>query len=268
MFASALTAAAVLVPVAALAEPAPGSGVIFVPPTPAPGVPVAGMQHLRAEAVTQGSIRTMRITVRSADPSLPAYSKVNERTALSGQHEVIELEWDTTTAGHNGAYRAEVVVETCGASCGEVAVGQELLVANAPAAVGGVKAEYRKDTPVVTWHRNLEPDLLGYRIFRTAGGQAEPVGQVNASALPFFIDSAAPTGVGISYSVIAVRKSPFTVGELYCGTFGDKCTLSPPTPGTPLIAVPEVSLPDGGTPPPDGGGTPQTPPQEPAPQQP
>lgn len=269
-FASALAAAAVLAPVAALAEPAAGSGVIFVPPTPAPGTPLAGMQHLRAEAVTQGSIKSMRLTVRSADPSLPAFAKQNERTALSGQHQAIDLDWETATVGHNGAYRAEAIVETCGASCGNVGVAQDLLVANPPAVVRGVKAEYRKGIPVVTWQRNLEPDLLGYRVFRFAGGAPEDVGHVNATALPFLVDSAAPHGVGISYSVIAVRKSPTVAGEAVCGAFGDRCTISAPSPPTALIVVPEVKLPDGSTPslPPDSGGAPQTPPQEPAPQQP
>ncbi|MGH2688191.1 MAG: hypothetical protein ACRDKW_05220, partial [Actinomycetota bacterium] len=143
LFASALAAAAVLAPVAALADPAAGSGVVFVPPTPAQGAPVAGPQHLRAEAVTEGSIRSMRLTVRSHEPGLPSYTKQNERRELDGQHQVIELDWDTVSVGHNGTYRAEAAVETCAATCGEVAVAQDLLVSNPPAVVSGVKAEYR-----------------------------------------------------------------------------------------------------------------------------
>jgi hypothetical protein len=118
-----------------------------------------------------------------------------------------------------------------------------LLVANPPATPDGVHAEYRDNVPVVSWNPGGEADLLGYQVLRSAGGGPTPVGSVRAGEPTSFVDTQAPAGVGLSYSVVAVRRSPAAASADRCRFFNAGCTVSTPSVRTPMIAAPVLAAP-------------------------
>jgi hypothetical protein len=63
----------------------------------------------------------------------------------------------------------------------------------------------------VSWHRNAEPDLLGYFVYRREAGQGE-YERLNVSPLgaPIYVDRTAISGRSYEYVVTAVDRSPQT----------------------------------------------------------
>lgn len=246
-----VVAAGAFTPVAARAVgPPPFRSVVeLVPPTPEAGTPLTGVQHVKVEASALGIVRSVHVAVHSDDPSIPAFESHVDRRLDAPLQAVFEVDWDTRTPTHNGVYRLEASAETCtasrmGATCGSVDTKRPgLLVANPPATPDGVHAEYRDNVPVVSWNAGGEADLLGYQVLRSAGGGPAPVGSVRAGEPTSFVDTQAPTGVGLSYSVVAVRRSPVAATADQCRFFNARCTVSTPSTRTPMIAAPVVTAP-------------------------
>lgn len=242
-----MVAAGAFTPVAAAAAvgPPPFPSVVeLVPPTPEAGTPLTGVQHVKVQASALGIVRSVHVAVHSDDPSIPSFESHVDRRLDAPLQAVVEVDWDTRTPTHNGVYRLEASAETCtaaqtGATCGSVDTKRTgLLVANPPATPDGVHAEYRDNVPVVSWNAGGEADLLGYQVLRSAGGGPTPVGSVRAGEPTSFVDAGAPTGVGLSYSVVAVRRSPVAATADQCGFFNAPCTVSAPSTRTPMIAAP------------------------------
>jgi hypothetical protein len=76
-----------------------------------------------------------------------------------------------------------------------------------PAAPASAAATSGSETVIVTWQGGTEPDLAGYRVYRSnkSGGPYVPVGPFLAH--PAFLDSTAPTGEPSHYVVRAVDTS-------------------------------------------------------------
>jgi hypothetical protein len=235
----------------ASAQVAYGMAVDFVPPTPNAGTPLTGVQHLKAQA-TAIVVKSLHLIIRSDDPSIPAFQiQADQGTALGQQ--VVELDWDTTKLTHNGVYRLEASAETCGqAGCRVITSARTgILVANPPATPAGVHAEFQNNVPMVGWSAGSEADLLGYEVLRSSSSGPTPVGSIRAGDPTAFADTTAPAGVGLTYSVAAVRRSPVTAPGGGCGSFGARCAVSSPSAPTPLIVTPVLAPPS----PADGGGS-------------
>jgi hypothetical protein len=233
--------------VAASGEPAPGSSVEFLPPTPEAGVPLIGFQHVKARASALGVVRSLRVAIRSDDPSIPTFESLAGGGPPLPRQATVELDWDTATLTHNGVYRLEAQAETCATTCGTVDTARTgLLVANPPATPGGVRAAFRDRVAVVTWDPGQEADLLGYRVLRSAGDEHTLVGSVEGGRATSFEDTGAPAGLGLSYAVVAVRRSPVAGPPDACRPFAANCATSGRSPWTPLIAIPAVNTPGPG----------------------
>jgi fibronectin type 3 domain-containing protein len=75
----------------------------------------------------------------------------------------------------------------------------------APAVPSGLRASASAGSIELSWESNGEPDLAGYRVYRsTDGGGFERVGEVN---LPAYSDRQAQTGHAYRYAITAFDQS-------------------------------------------------------------
>lgn len=75
-----------------------------------------------------------------------------------------------------------------------------------PAAPTGLRASSSPNTIELSWDANSEPDLAGYRVYRSVnGGAFEKISEV--SEIPTYSDKAVGPGKTYRYSVAAVDKS-------------------------------------------------------------
>lgn len=76
----------------------------------------------------------------------------------------------------------------------------------APAAPAGLLASPAAGSVELSWDRNVEPDLAGYRIFRApAGGDFQKIAEV--SQIPSYSDRAVESGKQYRYAVTAFDKA-------------------------------------------------------------
>ncbi len=76
-----------------------------------------------------------------------------------------------------------------------------------PAAPAGLRASPAAGSVELSWDRNVEPDLAGYRVYRAAaGGEFEKIAEV--SQVPTYSDHAVESGKQYRYVVTAFDKSP------------------------------------------------------------
>jgi len=75
-----------------------------------------------------------------------------------------------------------------------------------PAAPSGLRASPAAGSVELSWDRNLEPDLAGYRVYRAvAGGKFEKIAEL--SQVPSYSDRAVESGMQYHYAVTAFDKS-------------------------------------------------------------
>lgn len=248
---SAAVAAAMLATVFIVGAPAAHAApatIRFLPPTPSDGSVVEGAQLVRAQATVSAPsfLKTFKVVIAADDPTIPAFESATTDGPYGRTEHILETDWDTTDlTKYNGAYKIVAMAETCEADCSSQntsltssSVGG-IRVNNPPGRPTGVRAAFRGDTPIVTWNANREDDLLGYQVLRTDdGSKFVTVGGVPAGEPRSFQDLEAPRGVGLSYSVVAVRRSPVAGPSEACRLFDSTCITSPPSESTQYAAIP------------------------------
>lgn len=231
---------------------------------------------------------TVKITVQAkASGGLESTGWKEFRVTLSGPNgfeatvehtpqeltDTIAMTWSTnglaekkgpTTApvsAYNGIYRIDATATTCRLAlngnletCEPASASRTgLKVNNAPATPRSVRAELQGTTPVVTWDKNLELDIKGYRVYRSDNGDGN-FRIVGAPNSPSFQDPcqdpACPPGVSLSYQVQAMRYSPLTD---VIASARSAATSPVVIPGVTLVATPGPE----GSPSPDGSPSPE-----------
>src|SRR6185369_9256383 len=82
----------------------------------------------------------------------------------------------------------------------------------APAPPAGLRASPAAGSIELSWERNLEPDLGGYRVYRaTAAGPFEKIADV--SQIPSYSDRGVKSGERYRYAVTAVDKTGNESGQ-------------------------------------------------------
>jgi hypothetical protein len=75
----------------------------------------------------------------------------------------------------------------------------------APAPPAGLRAIASTASIELTWDSNAEPDMAGYRVYRSTGGAFEKIADVNE--IPAYSDRAVERGKTYRYAITAVDKS-------------------------------------------------------------
>lgn len=108
------------------------------------------------------------------------------------------------TLPFNGSYVARIQATDSGVVGSQASAERRFFAAAPPAVPTGVRAALGSaGSATVSWDRNPEPDIVGYRVERSAGdGPFSPVGTTRETTLA---DRAPPVGNG-GYRVVALRR--------------------------------------------------------------
>jgi hypothetical protein len=170
---------------------------------PAPGKPAG----LRADATANG----VRLTWTGADGRYRVFRKAGDEKEFSLAEAADRPQWVDQKAetGKTYAYMVQRVVPAGLTSAeSELSDVETITVRDtfAPAAPAGIRAVAATQSIELTWERNTEPDLAGYRIYRSTGdGAFEKI--ADTPALPTFSDRSVETGKAYRYKVTAVDAS-------------------------------------------------------------
>jgi hypothetical protein len=196
---------------------ASGSPLIRVESQPA-AVPIVGMALEKV---------FIQVTVR------PRSGTGGSATAFPKKEgSIYEVNWNAGGADYNGAYDIVAVATTPSDETGKSATVGNVLVNNPPSTPTGVRAELKDGVPSVRWNASPEPDVIGYRVLRSADGKES---QVYAGSGTSFSDTSAPHSQALTYKVSAFRKSPVSEGgiESSKASSGSVTVPAPPPPAEP-----------------------------------
>lgn len=139
--------------------------------------------------------------------------------------DTITFPWDTTSlTKHNGVYQIKISAQS--ATDSVEAFVFDLKVDNPPAKPTEVNVVPDGPVAVVSWKRNPEPDVTGYRVLRSVEG--EPATRLDTVSGVELRDDTAPQGVALRYQVVAVRKSVVSK---------EKTILSAASDATPALTI-------------------------------
>ena len=172
-----------------------------VPPPQKPGKP-------RIENTTEG----LRLTWEGPPGDFRIYRRAGDDKAFSPVADVPQSGWidRTTEFGKPYTYIVQRIVKLGihqeAESDPSEEKGETPEDRFAPAAPSGLRASPAAGSVELSWDRNLEPDLAGYRVYRAvAGGTFEKVADL--SQVPSYSDRAVESGKQYRYRVTAFDKS-------------------------------------------------------------
>lgn len=173
----------------------------------------AAPRDLKAENVREG----VRLTWTGAAPSYRVFRRADKETGFSPAATVDSAEYIDRGAefGKPVHYRVQAVAKSGAA---DVESGESPEIAFTPqdifppAAPAGLIAVATNNTVELTWDRNPEPDLGGYRVYRAVGdGSFELLAEINE--IPSYTDRKVESGKQYRYTVAAVKKSGVAGGQ-------------------------------------------------------
>ncbi len=131
---------------------------------------------------------------------------------FSAVADVDQLQWTDTNAefGEHYTYRVQRIVKTGDNQIAESDPSEEAGITPIdvfpPAAPGGLRAAAAPSSVELSWDRNTEPDLAGYRVYRgVGGGQLEKIAEV--SQIPAYSDGNIEHGRTYRYAVTAIDRA-------------------------------------------------------------
>jgi hypothetical protein len=216
--------------------------------TPPSGSPLTGSWNIRLDALSLSSLKSFSVSIAPADrsiPALPAAATTSRTYPLpvigSGKlADTIEMPWDTGSLRYNGTYQISATAVSTLNSAAHALIGN-LLINNAPAQPQGASASLDGTVPVLSWTANTEPDVVGYRILRSAGGGAYSA--VGTSPTSGFRDAKAPQDKPLTYEIVALRKSPTDAGGIASAASLPTGAILPAAPVPPTAAAPVTAPP-------------------------
>jgi hypothetical protein len=173
-----------------------------VPPLQRPGKP-------QIKTTAEG----LRLTWEGPPGDFRIFRRAGDEKTFSPLADVQESGWTDRTSefGKPYTYRVQRIVklgvhteaESDQSEESEVTTPQDKFP---PAAPSGVRASPAAGSVELSWDRNVEPDLAGYRVYRAvAGGKFEKIAEL--SQVPSYSDRAVEGGKQYRYVVTAFDKS-------------------------------------------------------------
>ncbi len=161
---------------------------------------------LHAEPIANG----VRLTWQGPDGRYRVFRRAGEEKEYSLAEAVDGPEWIDTKAetGKTYSYLVQRVVPAGVKSAeSELSEAETITVKDTfpPAAPTGLRAVGATQSIELTWERNTEADLAGYRVYRSVGDGAFE--KVADTALPAYSDRAVEAGKAYRYQVTAVDSS-------------------------------------------------------------
>jgi hypothetical protein len=171
-----------------------------VPPLPAP----AG---LKSQATAQG----VHLTWEGSAGSYRVFRRGGEDKEFAPVAQVDQTEWTDRSAeyGQAYAYRVQRIQKVDSHEAqSEFSPSSEITPVDTfpPATPSGLNASGAPNSIELTWERNTEPDLAGYRLYRAVGGGPfEKIADV--SQVPAYSDQMVEKGKSYRYQVAALDRA-------------------------------------------------------------
>jgi Fibronectin type III domain len=172
-----------------------------VPPPARPGSP-------KAENTAEG----VRLTWQGDGGDFVVLRRAGDEKDFTQVAEVPQPEWldRSTQFGKTYTYLVQRIVKPGGNRTAESELSEEVSIAPKdifpPAAPTGLRVVSAPRSIELTWNRNTEPDLAGYRIYRAlAGGAFEKI--ADTSQVPAYSDSKIAAGKSYRYEIAAVDQA-------------------------------------------------------------
>jgi fibronectin type 3 domain-containing protein len=168
--------------------------------------PLAVPAQLRPEAVPAG----VRLTWTGHAPGWRVFRLAAGEKDYSLAAEPTAPEWTDTATQYGTTYRYRVqAVAKSGTAEAQSELSPEVEITPRdifpPAVPAGLTAITGTNSIELAWERNTEPDLAGYRIYRSSGGAFEKVGE--SAEAPSFSDRKVEAGKTYRYAVSAFDKN-------------------------------------------------------------
>jgi hypothetical protein len=168
-----------------------------VPPPPVPS-------NITPVAVANG----VRLTWQGGEGSYRVLRRAGDAKEFTLAATVDRPEWIDT--GAETGKKVEYLVQGLVSPTAESELPEPVAITPAdtfpPVPPTGLRAVGGTNTIELTWERNTEPDLAGYRVYRAVGdGPFEKVG--DTSVLPAFSDKAVEAGKTYRYQITALDRS-------------------------------------------------------------
>ena len=170
---------------------------------PTPETPAS----LQAEATAAG----VHLKWAGSGGTFRVFRKAGDEKSFSAAATVERLEWTDpdTEFGRRYVYQVERLVSAGGNREAESDFSGEVAIAPVdtfpPAVPTGLRASPAPSSVELSWERNTEPDLAGYRVYRAApGGNFEKIAEV--SQIPAYSDTGVERGKAYRYAVSAVDR--------------------------------------------------------------
>jgi hypothetical protein len=173
-----------------------------VPPPQKPGKPEV-----------KNTAEGLRLAWEGAPGDFRIFRRAGDEKAFAPLADVQQSGWTDRTSefGKPYTYRVQRIVRLGVHKEAESDPSEESEVTTpkdefAPAAPSGLRASPAAGSVELSWDRNLEPDLAGYRVYRAAsGGKFEKIAEL--SQVPSYSDRAVESGKLYRYAVTAFDKS-------------------------------------------------------------
>lgn len=201
--------------------------------------------------VAKGSVE---IQVKSDPSSIPILGlglervsievKITPRSGTAGEAinfgkkegSVYTATWNAGGAPYNGAFDITAIAHSSAANQdSKQTTIANVMVNNAPAVPSGVKATLQEGVPVISWTANAEKDITGYRVLRSIDGGNFT--QLVLGPKTTYTDTSAPHSQALTYSVVAIRRSPVNEGGVASGQSAATSALTVPAPPAPEPAL-------------------------------
>jgi fibronectin type 3 domain-containing protein len=174
-------------------------------------LPVVAPPETPAEVHAEATAEGVRLTWRARGDSFRIYRRTgSDRFALVAN--APQPSWTDSGAefGKHYVYQVQAVVKLPNNTEAESEVSEEAGITPEdrfpPAVPGGLNAATAPNSIELSWEADTEPDLAGYRVYRSTGdGPFEKMGDMVAT--PSYSDRAAEHGKTYRYAVSAVDKT-------------------------------------------------------------
>jgi hypothetical protein len=180
------------------------SNLVVLPVVPAPERPAAVMAVATAEGV--------RLTWRANGPTFRVFRKTAEAKEFALAATVQQPQWTDPAAEYGKPYTYEVqtIVALGNNKEAQSDLSEEVSITPVdtfpPAVPSGVTASTAANSIELVWERNTEPDLAGYRVYRSvAGGPFEKIADV--SQIPSYSDRSVEHGKTYRYAISSADQA-------------------------------------------------------------
>ena len=173
-------------------------------------IPVVAPPDTPTEVRAENTLEGVRLTWRAGGSAFRVFRRAGD-AAYAPVADVSQPPWtdSTTQFGQQYSYQVQTIVKLGESREAQSEISAEIGITPQdtfpPAAPAGLHAAEAPNSIELSWDRNTEPDLAGYRVYRTAAGR--PSQKIADVDIPTYSDRNIEHGKTYRYEVTAIDRS-------------------------------------------------------------